>query len=213
MLKRNGEPYQHGTTQKLNRGETDAYNEAFENINAELEGLKRIRDNVRELINNPVIFTIPGGPEAGAIVETHNVPVDRWEICSGLLTLRNSRVFLCRRAVAGINEFAVIQTYPTNSPYAQANGDTEQLMAGRDPVALVQNYGVTARDTLQMIAGNLIAKAHKVVWARFANTSPVRVINAISEECAQAASVSEPEQRQSVSPVEASRPLAVRQRA
>jgi len=213
MLKRNGEPLQQSAARNLNRGETDAYNEAFESIKAELDGLGRVRDDVREMMNDPVIFTIPGGPAAGAIIETRNVPVDRWEICSGLLTLRNSRVFLCKRAVAGVTEFAVIQTYPTNSPYAQANGDTELLMAGPDAVALVENYAVAAQHTLQLIAGNLIAKAHKIVWARFANTSPVRVINAISEECAQAASVSQPEQRQTVSPAEASRPLAVGQRA
>lgn len=212
MLKRNGEPLQQSAARNLNRGETDAYNEAFESIKAELDGLGRVRDDMCEMIKDPVIFTIPGGPAAGAVIETRNVPVDRWEICSGLLTLRNSRVFLCKRIVAGVPEFAVIQTYPTNSPYAQANGDTELILAGPDAVVLVQNYAVAAQHTLQLIAGNLIAKAHKIVWARFANTSPVRVINAISEECAQAAAVFEAEQRQNLS-VDASRPVAVGQRA
>jgi hypothetical protein len=39
------------------------------------------------------------------------------------------------------------------------------------------------------MANNLVAKAHKTVWERFANTSPVRVIRAISEKCALAASL------------------------
>jgi hypothetical protein len=110
-----------------------------------------------------------------------------------------------------VTEFAVLQTHPTSSSYAQANGDTELLMAGRDAVALVQDYAVAAQHTLQLIAGNLVAKAHKVVWARFANTSPVRVINAIAEECGQAASVSAPEQRQG--PAETTRAVALGQHA
>lgn len=210
MLKRNGEPYQHVAAQKLNRGETDAYHEAFDTIQAELEGLKRVRDHVRDVMNDSVIFTIPGGSAAGAIIETRNVPTDQWEICSELLTLRNSRVFLCKRTVAGVTEFAVIQTYPSDSAFAQANGDTELLMAGADAVALVQDYAIAAQHTLQLIAGNLVAKAHKIIWARFANTSPVRVINAISEECAKAASLADQEQNLSLS---ASRPVTIGQRA
>jgi hypothetical protein len=97
-----------------------------------------------------------------------------------------------------VTEFAVLQTHPTSSPYAQANGDIELLMAGGDAVALVQDYAVAAQHTLQLIAGNLIAKAHKVVWARFANTSPIRVIYAIAEDCSQVASVAEPGKRQNV---------------
>lgn len=212
MLKRNGEPYQHLAREKLNRGETDAYNEAFETIHAEFEGLQRVRDHVRDLMNGPAIYTIPGGPAAGAILQTRNIPADQWEICSELLTLRNSRVFLCKRTVAGVTEFAVIQTYPTASPYAQANGYTELLMASRDAVALVQDYAVAAQHTLQLIAGNLIAKANKVVWSRFANTSPVRVITAIAEECAQAASPAASDRGQNLSP-DASRPVTVGQRA
>lgn len=212
MLKRNGEPYPHTAAQSLNRGEIDVFNEAFESIKAELEGLQRVRDHVREMMNNPVIFTISKEAAAGAVITTRNVPGDQWEICSTLLNLRNSRVFLCKRAVAGRTEFAVIQAYPSNSPYAQANGDTELLMASSDAVALVQDYALAAQHTLHLIAGNLIAKAHKIVWARFANTSPVRVINAISAECAQAASVAELDQGQNLSP-DTSRPIAMGQRA
>jgi hypothetical protein len=50
------------------------------------------------------------------------------------------------------------------------------------------------------MANNLVAKAHRTVWERFANTSPVRVIQAISEKCAQAASLNhDAEQEQSIS--------------
>jgi hypothetical protein len=75
MLKRNGEPYAHTAAQNLNRGETDAYDEALESIKADLEGLKRVRDHVRGLIDDPTTFTIPSGSAAGAILQTRNVPV------------------------------------------------------------------------------------------------------------------------------------------
>jgi hypothetical protein len=58
------------------------------------------------------------------------------------------------------------------------------------------------------MANNLVAKAHRTIWERFANTSPVRVIRAISEKCAQAASLNhDAEQMQTVSQSASHRPI------
>ena len=128
------------------------------------------------------------------------MPVDRWQIRSALLKLNNSEILLCDRTVGGQREFSVIQRFHAASPYAQANGNAEVLLAGRDPVFLVQAYAEGAQHTLGAMANNLVAKAHRTVWERFANTSPVRVIRAISEKCAQAASLNhDAEQEQSIS--------------
>jgi hypothetical protein len=53
-------------------------------------------------------------------------------------------------------------------------------------------YAASAEHTLRGMASNLAAKAYKIVWARFGSTSPARVLQAISEKCAQAASLEEP---------------------
>jgi hypothetical protein len=196
MLKRNGEPHDISVSDGLNRGETDAYNEALEGIQEELEALERITSAVRDMAEDPVIFTIPGGgSESGSIVQVGKAPSDRWQICSTLLKLRNSQVFLCERSGGGAKEYAVIERFRNDSAYAQANGDTEVLLAGADPVLLVEEYAASAEHTLRGMASNLVAKAHKIVWARYASTSPARVVQAIAEKCAQAASLEETESK------------------
>lgn len=198
MLKRNGErtvvvplPVQ----QELTRGEQDAYNEAIDAIEGELEALEHVKQSVKGLLEDPVIFTIPGGPDADGIIEIPNTPVDRWRICSSLLKFHNSQVFLCDRKLQGqTKEFAVIEQFNRESPYAKAVGEAEVLFAGDDPVLLVQEYAARAEHSLQFMASNLVSKAHRIVWARYASTSPARVVSVISARCAEAASLSADEQ-------------------
>ena len=194
MLKRNGESRENGAFGVLNRGEKDAYNEAFEEIRQELEALEHIKSAVKAMSDDPVILTMPGdAPEAGSFVHIEKVPIDRWQICSTLLKLRHSQIFLCERSVQGTKEYAVIERFRSDSAYAKANAEAEVLSAGTDPVLLVEEYAVSAEHTLRGMASNLVAKAHKIVWARYASTSPARVVKAISEKCAQAVSLKEPE--------------------
>ena len=194
MLKRNGEPSGNGTHDSLNRGEQDAYNEAFDEIREELEALERIKSAVQALTKDPSVFAVPGGgPEVGSVIQIQNIPTDRWQICSALLKLRNSQIFLCERSLQGAKEFAVIERFRKDSPYAKANGDTEVLRAGDDPVLLVEEYAASAEHALRGTASNLVARAHRIVWARYASTSPARVVKAISEKCAQAVSLEENE--------------------
>jgi hypothetical protein len=175
----------------LTRGEIDSFNEAYGVIQEELASLQRIKECVRDLARNAGAFAVPQGATMDGIIEIPNEPVDRWQIRSALLKLNNSEILLCDRTVGGQREFSVIQRFHAASPYAQANGNAEVLLAGRDPVFLVQAYAEGAQHTLSAMANNLVAKAHRTVWERFANTSPVRVIRAISEKCARAASLDE----------------------
>ena len=89
----------------------------------------------------------------------------------------------------------MIERFRTDSPYARANGDAEVLRAGDDPVLLVEEYAASAEHTLRGMASNLVARAHKIVWARYAITSPARVVQAISEKCTQAVSLEENEKK------------------
>lgn len=186
MLKRNGERRVNDAPETLNHGERDAYDEAFEAIRQELEALERIKMAVKTMIKNPIPAN---GSQRDLFVEIQNAPIDRWKISSTLLKLRNSQIFLCERSVEGAKEFAVIERFRSNSAYAQANGEAEVLFSGTDAVLLLEEYAASAEHTLRAMASNLVAKAHKIVWARFASTSPARVVQAISEKCAQAASL------------------------
>jgi hypothetical protein len=171
----------------------DAYNEAFQAIKNEFEALQRVRDGVKEIARDPSGFTIPENREFDDVIEIRDIPVERWRIGSRLLNLRSSEIFLCERSNKGEKEFAVINRFRGNLAYAQNNGDADVLLTGKDPVLLVQDYLETAQHTLRFMAGNLMAKAHKIILERFANTNPARVLRAISERCAEAASPDESE--------------------
>jgi len=205
MFKRNGEPCERLQRRELNRGEREAFNEAYEAIQDELHALERLKQNFKDMAVDPVIFTIPGGPEVGSIIQIQKVPVGRWQICSPLLKLRDSQIFLCERSIQGIKEFAVIERFKSDSPYALANGNAEVLMAGDDPVLLVEQYAAGAQRTLRTMASNLSAQAHKIIWQRYASTSPGRVILAIADRCVAAASFTNSENHKQLASIEPSR--------
>ena len=50
----------------------------------------------------------------------------------------------------------------------------------------VEEYVGQAEHTLRFMASNMVARAQTIVWERFANQSPSRVIRAISERCSKA---------------------------
>ncbi len=198
MLKRNGEHTEYsvpGFKGKLTSGEMDAYNEAITAIKGELEALQAVKAHLKEMKENPVLFTVPQDGVAGEVIEIPNPPNEQWQICSTLLKLRNSETFLCERCIQHEKEFAAIERFRNDSPYAQANGNAEVLLKSDDPLLLVQDYNEGAQHTLRFIASNLVSKAHKVVWQRYANSDPARVVRAVSERCAQAASLSQNEDR------------------
>ena len=95
----------------------------------------------------------------------------------------------------------MIERFRSDSAYARANGDVEVLLADTDPVLLVEEYAASAEHTLRGMASNLVAKAHKIVWARYASTSPARVVQAISEKCARAVSLEETETNERAVPL------------
>jgi hypothetical protein len=189
MLKRNGEARQHsvpGFAGKLTRAELDSYNEAFDTIKSEFEALEQIKNQVKELAQDAVIFTIPADDLPVKVVETDNKQFGnvQWIVRSSLLKLNRGQIFLCERPTDEGQEFAVIHRMETESPYGQANGGSQLLLTGNDPVILVQDYAANAEHTLRFMACNMVATAQEVVWRRFANSNPSQVVRAISERCA-----------------------------
>jgi hypothetical protein len=189
MLKRNGESCQYtvpGFAGKLNRGEMDAYTEAFEAIQEEFDSLQKIKDSLKELMGDPVVFRIPDGQSPNEEIETPNTREGtvRWQVRSRLLTLNQSDVLLCERLTRDGKEFAVIDRFNSDSPYGNANGAAQVHLTGNDPVLLVQDYAANAEHTLRFMASNMVATAQKIVWRRYASSSPDRVVRAISERCA-----------------------------
>lgn len=200
MLKRNGQPCQFsvpGFSGKLTRAEMDAYNEAFEAIQQDFAALQRIQTSLKELMADPVVFTIPDGRLPVEVIETSNAEggTVRWQVRSHLLRLRHSEALLCERLTDEGKELAVINRFDSHSPYSHVRGPALVQITGNDPVALVQAYAANTQHTLRFMASNLVATAHKVVWERYAHENPDRVVRAISERCAAAVSPAQHERQ------------------
>lgn len=196
MLKRNGEACEYTVPVfkgKLTRGEMDAYNEAFTVIKNDVERLQQIKEALSDVAQNPALFTIPQDRVPAEAIKTPGLPDEHWRVRSCLQKLSSSQVLLCERQINGEKEFGIIQQFRDESPYAQANGSARVVLTGKDPALLVQDWIDNTAHTLEFMASNLIAKAHNVVWDRFARSNASRVVRAISARCHDAASLSQSE--------------------
>ncbi|MCI0540015.1 MAG: hypothetical protein L0Z50_32820 [Verrucomicrobiales bacterium] len=105
--------------------------------------------------------------------------VGRWQVRCSLLNLGQSEILLCERE----GDFAVIERFRRESPYAAANGDAEILLQGRDAGQLIQDFSSSAQHTFEFMASNLVAKAQKVAFEQYPQNEPGRVVRAISHRC------------------------------
>jgi hypothetical protein len=193
MLKRNGEACKYTVPDfvgRLTSSEFDSYNEAFDAIKDEFAALQKIKVGVKELTANPGIFVNPDSHVSGESIETQfgersELKV-HWDVRSRLLKLDHCDVLLCERTADGEKEYAVIERYQKESPYARAHGNASVLLVSNDPLVAVQDYAANAEHTLRFMASNMVATAQTIVWERFANQNPSRVVRAISERCAKA---------------------------
>jgi hypothetical protein len=153
--------------------EIDSFRTAFGAIAAELASVKELNEQLSHI------------GQRGLRGETRlsDPDIGDWAIRAELLKLDRGDVVLCERD----NEFAVIERFPANSRYAQANGN-EILLQGNDPNKLLEEFKANARLTLDFMASNLAAKAQRIVWEQFPEERPGHIVAAISERCRQAVS-------------------------
>lgn len=193
-IKRNGELSKHSVPDfigKLTPAEHDSYNEAFGAIQDEFNSLEQIKNQIKELTISPDVHAIPDSQFLNQSVTTqHSENGDlnlKWDVRSRLLKLNHSDVLLCERTAGqGKKQFAVIERYQDESPFAHASGKNHVLLVSDDASQAVHDYTARAEHTMRFMASNMVARAQTIVWERFANQNPARVIRAISERCAKA---------------------------
>ena len=117
--------------------------------------------------------------ESGEINTPHT---GRWEVRSSLLNLNPGEILLCQRG----DEFAAIERFGEDSPYAKMNGPAQMLWEGNDAQGVAEAFKGDAKLTLEFMASNLTAKAQKIVWEQFPDHRPGHIVAAISERCRQA---------------------------
>jgi hypothetical protein len=180
MLKRNGELIQHevpGYSGGFTDSELASYNAAFATIERDYKQLENVKSQLErlaksnwEMETNPKPFDTVSTPDG-----------TQWKAYGILVNLPRSDVLLCRKAE---NEWAVIQQLKTNGPYAETHGKSSVLLTGNNPREVANEYIGQAEHTLRFMARNLTAKAQEVVWEKYPDNNPSRVMRAISERCA-----------------------------
>jgi len=180
MLKRNGQLVQRevpGYGARFTDAEFASYNAAFatierdykqiENVKSQLERLGRVN---WERETNPKPFDTVSTPDGS-----------EWKAYGILVKLPKSEVLLCGKAEG---EWAIVQRFNTTGRYTENHGNAAVLLTGSSPRELVNEYVGQAEHTLRFMARNLTARAQEVVWEKYPDNNPRRVMQAISQRCA-----------------------------
>jgi hypothetical protein len=186
MLKRTDGQEMHevpGVGFRLTDRELESFHAAAESIKGDFLEVQPIREGLDRL--EKVQWQRP--PKEA--FDTVTTPEGDWKAYAQLLKPWRSDILLCQKANGG--EWAVIQRFQPNSPYAQAHGGTEILLRGNDRVELMDEYKAQVQHTLRFMARNLVGKAQEVVWEQFPNENPAKVVRAISQHYATAVENSE----------------------
>ncbi len=158
-----------GDSRRLTDTEMRGYRAAFSLIAPEFESLGELR---KQLVKPA---TVTPSPEKEICTSQLGV----WQVRSTLLNLGSSDILLCQKQ----DDFAVIEHFRDNLPYAKANGIAEILLERNDPHELTKAFHANARHTLEFMASNEVATAQRVIWTQFHEHHPERLVEAISERC------------------------------
>jgi len=158
-----------GDFRRFTDSEMRGYRAAFSVIAPEFESLGVLRKQLEK----------PSSVAASPEKEICTSKLGVWQVRSTLLNLGPSNILLCQKQ----NDFAAIERFRANVPYAKANGIAEILLERNDPLELAAAFNANARHTLEFMASNEVATAQRVIWGQFQEHRPARLVAAISERC------------------------------
>ena len=180
MLKRKGQVTDFlmpGSTVRLTPGQLNAYTAAFTFIQPEFDEMRQMQQQV-DRFPQTTLEQLAGSSGMTATITAEGI---EWETQTQLLILPKCEIYLCRKSSG--KEFAIIQRFQEDAPYAKTNGNSEILQTGNDARQLVSDYTGEAQHTLRFMASNLVAKTQCVAFERFPEHNPGKVVRAISERC------------------------------
>lgn len=178
MIKRNGQPARHHVPNysgRLTDAENEAYQTAVASVQPELADLANIAQALRG-VEYPGMGAVETMNSSAEIVVGSS---DRWQVRRCLLKLNQSEVSLCQQG----EEFAVIERFPENSPYAKANGSAEITQTGNTERQVLQDFVENERHALQLLATDLTAKVRENLAAQHPEQNCRRVVEAITQRC------------------------------
>jgi hypothetical protein len=172
-LRREGEHQEYrvpgGGFRRFTDSEMKGYRAAFSVIAPEFESLGELRKQLEK----------PAAVVPSSENEICTSQLGIWQVNSTLLNLGPSSILLCQKQ----NDFAVIERFRDNVPYAKANGIAEILLERNDPRELAAAFNANAKHTLEFMASNEVATAQRIIWGQFQEHHPARLVEVISERC------------------------------
>jgi len=201
MLKRNGEPCQHevpGYPGRLTASEFQAYGEAFavveDQIRAFTEAASALADVDKQLpqISAPLMSKVL---EPTQSLESEELRDAGWQVRRSLHKSAKSELLLCSRDAERNREFAVIERFDPNLPYARANGSCEVQLSSNDPRLLLQDYVEQEKQLIQLFRNDLVAQVEEVLSQRYPDQNLSRVVKALAARCNAAEAVDQAQGR------------------
>lgn len=201
MLKRNGEPCQHEVPSfpgRLTASEFQAYREAFavveDQIRAFTEAASALADVEKQLpqISAPLVSKVL---EPAQSLESEELKDAGWQIRRTLHNSARSELLLCSREAERNREFAVIERFTPNSPYAKANGSCEIHSSSNDPRLLLQDYIEQEKQLFQLFRNDIVAQVEEVLSQRYPEQNLSRVVKAIAARCNSTGAVNQGQSR------------------
>src|ERR1017187_1213371 len=126
-----------GDFRRFTDSEMKGYRAAFSVIADEFESLGVLRKQLEK----------PAAVVASTEKEICTSKLGVWQVRSTLLNLGQSNILLCQKQ----NDFAVIERFRDNVPYAKANGIAEILLERNDPRELAAAFHAKVRHTLEFM--------------------------------------------------------------
>lgn len=115
--------------------------------------------------------------------KTVNVADAKWELVYLLQQRPGSDMLLCSREVGARHEFAVIERFDADSPYAKAQGRHEIHLVSNNPRQLLRNYAEMERHVLQMLRSDVAATVQENLFEQYPGQNLSQVAKAVAARC------------------------------
>lgn len=180
MLKRNGENCEHPVPNYpglLTTSEYKAYQAAIPLVAEEVRLFNERTKTLAEIEKQtPQI--------AEKIAAQKDVPrVEAWQLRHTLFRSGRGEMGLCSRSIDNREEFGIIERFDPDSPYARAQGNSEEIMRGSSAYLVLQNFVESERAVLQLYRQDIKATVEEKMTELFPELDNSRIVKAIAARC------------------------------
>ena len=160
---------------RFNESQREAYDEALRAFADDFRVVETICQRTRAIENNTAVDSAREGQSTALEIEGRH-----WQVRSCLMNLGQSDVLLCENATTGRgSEFAVVERFSEDAPYARAKGQCELLLTGSDSNRLIHDYVECERKTLRLLATDIVTQVQERLAEKMTEQDLKPVLDAV----------------------------------